>query len=146
MATIVNQGSDSYYPIRVVTPTNLANASNEFPAGGSYASSEVYPIVQQICALNTASPPGFSSTRKTARVYCLGYGSLFDPANSGSVQTQALTFLQTMQYYGNTSTDMSGANFPSWQRIYGTTSQRTSGMQTAFTKIMQSGIQVSIIQ
>jgi hypothetical protein len=146
VATINNSGSDSYYPIRCVDPANLNDTSNQYPTGGTYANSEVYSVVQQICAQTSASPPGYSTSRKPAYVYCIGYGSLFDPANAGTTQTQALNFLQTVQYNGNTSTDTNGANFPSWQRIYGTTSNRTSGMQTAFTKILQAGIQVSIIQ
>ena len=54
--------------------------------------------------------------------------------------------VQTVQYYGNTSTNTTGTNFPDWQRIYGTNDQRITRLQSAFTKIMQSGIQVSLIQ
>lgn len=146
VATLAGSGTDSYYPIRILTPANLSNASNQFPTGGSYANSDVYTVVQQITALDTASPPGYSSTRKKALVYSIGYGTLFDPAQSSASQTTALTFLQTIQYYGNTSPDMTGANFPTAQRIYGTPTQRINSMQSAFTNIMQSGVQVSIIQ
>jgi Flp pilus assembly protein TadG len=146
VATIANKGSDSYYPIRVVDPANLNDTNNEYPTGGTYANNEVYDVVKQITALNTASPPGYSTSRKQALVFSIGYGSLFDPANAGSSQTTALNFLQSIQFYGNTSKDTTGTNFPTWQRIYGTPSNRTSGMQTAFTKIMQAGVQVSIIQ
>ncbi len=102
--------------------------------------------MQQICAQTSASPPGYSTSRKPALVYSIGYGSLFDPANGSSTQTAALDFLQTIQYYGNTATNTSGSNFPTWQRIYGTTTDRVNGMRTAFTNIMQAGVQVSIIQ
>ena len=72
---------------------------------------------------------------------------MFDPANAAnSGQPQALTFLQTIQYYGNTSPDMVGTNFPDWQRIYGDNATRQTRMQAAFTKIMQSGVQVSLIE
>ena len=102
--------------------------------------------MQQITAQTCASPPGYSTSRKPALVYSIGYGSLFDPANSSSTQTSALNFLQSIQYYGNTSTDTTGSNFPTWQRIYGSTTNRVNGMQAAFTKIMQAGVQVSIIR
>src|SRR5207253_3935070 len=58
IASIAGSGTDSYYPIRIKDPTNIANGANEFPTGGGYQDSDVYPVVQQICALNTASPPG----------------------------------------------------------------------------------------
>jgi hypothetical protein len=146
VATIVNSGGDSYYPIRIINPSNLNDSNNEHPSGGSYTSNEVYNVVKQICAQTSASPPGYSTTRKPALVYSIGYGSLFDPANAGTTQSTALDFLQSIQYYGNTATNTSGSNFPSSQRIYGTTTNRINGMQTAFTNILQAGVQVSIIQ
>jgi hypothetical protein len=147
VANLSGSGSDSYYPIRIKDPTNIANAQNEFPTGGSYADSEVYSVVQQMCAMNTASPPGFSTSRKPCLVYGVGYGSMFDPANaSNSGQPHALSFLQTVQYYGNVSPDTNGNNFPDWQRIYGDNNTRLTRLRTAFTNIMQSGVQVSLLQ
>jgi len=143
----VNSGADSYYPIRIYDPTNIGSSKNEFPTGGTYSTPEVYPVVQQIVALDSATPPGYSTVRKPALVYGVGYGSMFDPANAtNSGQPQALTFLQTVQYYGNVSTDTTGSNFPDWQRIYGDNATRQTRLQAAFTKIMQSGIQVSLIE
>ncbi len=146
-ATFTSQGADSFYPIRVKDPTNYANATNvEWPTSSTYVSSEVYDVVKQICALNTASPPGHSTARRPVLVYPLGYGSLFDAANASTAQTTGLTFLRTVAYHGNTATDTTGANFPDWQRIYGTNQQRIDRMQTAFTNIMQAGTQVSLIE
>ena len=145
-ATIAGSGANSYYPIRIKSPTNIADAQNEFPSNSGNYISDVYNVVQQICALDTAASPGYSTARKPAQVYSLGYGSLFDPANSSAAQTNGLTFLQTIQFYGNVASDTSGANFPDWQRIYGDTSTRQTRMQAAFTKIMQAGVQVSLIE
>lgn len=145
-AALAGTGSSSYYPIRLKDPTSIANSSNEFPAGGTYSNTEVYNVVKQICAQTTASPPGYSTTRKTAYVYALGYGSLFDPSNSSTAQTNALTFLQTVQYHGNVAKDTNATNFPDWQRIYGNTTQRQNRIRDAFTKIMQSGVQVSLLE
>jgi hypothetical protein len=147
VSTLVSAGADSYYPIRIYNPANMSATTNvEWPTGGTYANSEVYSVVQQICAQSTASPPGYSTSRKPALVHCIGYGSIFDPANAGTAQTTALTFLQTVQYYGNTAQDMNPANFASWRLIYGTNTQRINTMRQAFTNIMQSGVQVSLIQ
>jgi hypothetical protein len=144
-ATIVSKGSDSYYPIRVINPANLSSTSNvEWPSTSPFTLSEVYDVVKQIVALDSATPtPGFGTLRKPAYVYCIGYGGDFDPANAGTNQDNALLALQSIQYYGNTSPDLTGANFPMIQRIYGTSDQRIANMQKAFTYIMQSGVQLS---
>ena len=146
-ASIVGAGADSYYPIRIKDPTDITNGQNEFPNWGSYSDSEVFTVVQQITAMNTASPPGYSTPRKQALVYSIGYGSLFDPANSTLPrQSAALTFLQSVQYYGNVSKDMNGANFPDNQLVYGSLANRQTRIQTAFTNIMQAGVQVSLLE
>lgn len=145
-ATMGGTGKDAYYKIRIKYPNTISDSTNEFPSGGTYASNEVYNFVKQICAADTASPAGFSNSRKPALVYSLGYGSLFDPSNSSTNQTNGLTFLQTVQYYGNVAKTTSASDFPDWQRIYGTNDQRITRMQAAFTNIMQAGIQVSLIQ
>jgi hypothetical protein len=145
-ATLVNSGADSYYPIRIKDPASISNSQNEFPSGGGYSNSEVYDVVKQICAMETASPPGFSTKRKPAQVYALGFGSLFEPANSSSAKTDALNFLQTVQFHGNVSSNTTGTNFPDWQRIYGDNATRQQRLRDALTKIMQTGVQVSLIE
>lgn len=146
-ADMSGSGSDSYYKVRIKYPEKYSDTGNtEWPSEGTYSNSEVYDIVKQICKLETASPPGFSTSRKPAQVYALGYGSLFDPSNSSSTQTTALSFLQSVAYYGNTATDSSGGSFPDSRRIYGTNQQRIDRIRTAFTEIMQSGVQVSLIE
>lgn len=146
-STLVSAGKDSYYQIRVKDPSNLSSSSNvEWPTSPGYTDTAVFDVVKQICALDTASPPGHSTLRKPVSVYPLGYGSMFDPANPSAAQSTALTFMQSVAYYGNTATDTSGSNFPDWSRIYGTNTQRVTRMQSAFTKIMQSGVQVTLIE
>jgi len=95
-ARLAGSGSDSYFPIRIGNPQNLSDATNnvEWPNGGSYADSEVYTIVQQITAQSTAMPPGFSTSSRPLLIYCVGYGSIFDPSIPSTGQTHALTFLR----------------------------------------------------
>src|SRR5262249_40417533 len=136
--------------IRIGNPQNLSDGTNnkEWPTVGSDSSSTVYGVVQQIVALDTASPPGFSTVRKPAQVYGIGHGFMFDPSLTTSQATNAVTFLQTVMSYGNTAPagDTDPTHFPSWLRIYGTTQNRIDTMRTAFTNIMQAGVQVSLIQ
>jgi hypothetical protein len=147
VASTSGSGADTYYQIRIQNPANTSAGTNvEWPTGGGYANSEVYTVVQQICAMTTATPPGYSTIRKPAQVQTIGYGSIFDPANAGTAQTTALTFLQTVQNYGGVSKDQNPANYDPWRQIYGTNAQRVSKMQQAFTNIMQAGVQVSLIQ
>jgi hypothetical protein len=147
-ANLAGNGSDPYYPIRIGNPQNVGDSSlnTEWPSSGTYSNTEVYNVVQQICALNTASPPGFATQRKPVQVWCIGYGDMYDPANAGTNQTSALTFLQTVMYYGNTATDTNSSNFPMWLRIYGSNDNRIANLRTALTNIMQGGIQVSLVQ
>jgi hypothetical protein len=145
-AALAGSGADSFYPIRISDPTNLGSASNtEWPAGGAYSNQEVYDVASQICAMNTATPPGFSTGRKPALIHCIGYGSIFDPANSGATQNNALGFLQQIQYIGNTQSSASTV-LPDYKRIYGPNQDRIEKMRQAFTNIMQAGVQVSLIE
>jgi hypothetical protein len=147
VASLAGSGADSYYAIRIKNPANMGSASNvEWPTGGSYADTDVFNVIKQITAQSTATPPGYSTARKPALVYGIGYGSIFDPANKGTAQTTALNFLQSVMFYGNTAPNTTGSNFLSWLQIYGTNSNRISTMQQAFTNIMQAGVQVSLIQ
>src|SRR6185436_6226675 len=141
-ATMGGSGKDAYYKIRVKNPDNIKDAANEYPLSGDYAATETYSIVKQICAQDTADPAGYSNSRKPALVYAIGYGTLFDPAKTSTSQTNALTFLQTVQFNGNTATTTNAGDFPDWQRIYGSNDQRIERMRSAFTNIMQAGVQV----
>ena len=38
------------------------------------------------------------------------------------------------------------SNFPSWKKIYGPYDTRIANMKTAFSNIMQAGVQVSLLQ
>lgn len=145
-ASLGGSGKDTYYQVRIKYPQKFKDSGNsEWPSSsGSYSESEVVNVVKQICKKETDSPPGYSTTRKPALIYPIGYGSLFDPANGSGDQSDALDFLQTCAFYGNTAKNTSGASFT--RRIYGSNEQRIEGIRKAFTEIMQSGVQVSLIE
>jgi hypothetical protein len=147
VADLHNAGADSFYKVRIENPASPSSSSNvEWPSGGAYSSSEVYDVVKQVVAPENAAIPGYSTNRKPVLVHCIGYGTLFDPGNSSDGQKDALTFLQTVQYHGNTAETTSYADFPLSRRIYGTSEERIDRMRGAFTEIMQSGVQVSLIE
>jgi hypothetical protein len=116
-------------------------------------------VVQQIVALTTASPPGFSTTRLPARVHAIAFGELFEPTTPSALQPAALQFLTAVQIDGNTTPTPSGSwdndsldyqtlyvNAEPYKIITGTYQQRISKISQAMQIIMQSGIQVSLIQ
>jgi hypothetical protein len=98
----------------------------EYP---QYTSSDVpthlYQVVSQHCVLDTANPPGYSTTLPDYNA--------------------ALTLLQNIQYIGGTQSSPSTPLAP-YKIITRTPTQRTDLIRQAFSKIMQDGIQVSLIQ
>jgi Flp pilus assembly protein TadG len=142
---LAGSGSSAYYPIRIAYPDKLTDTKNtEWPQSGSFVLDEVYTVVDQICKLDSQN--GYSTPRKKVQVFALGYGSLFEPSNPSAAQASALTFMQTVNFKGNTGTSTNGSDFPDWQRIYGNNDQRINRMKNAFTTIMQSGVQVSLLE
>jgi len=142
-ASFTSAGADSYYKIRLKNPTNVKDPQNEVPTVSTTndytaASNAAYAVIQQIC--KSESQGGFSTTRKPVQIYSIGYGSLFEPSNSGSNQNLAKTFLQNVQSYGG------GSTLSDWQLVYGTSSERINRIRTAFQTIMQNGVQVSLIE
>lgn len=150
-AAFVNNGPhNSYYKIRFNSSTM---SLSEFPTGVSgYAdnhstvTSQIYSICNQICALETANPPGYSTARKPVLIHCIGFGPLYAPGASG--RAAALATLQQIQYIGKTQgspTDDISVQQP-YKIIYGTETQIVNDLQKAFTIILQGGVQVSLLE
>jgi len=93
----------------------------------------------------TSNGPGFSTTRNPARVHTLGFGELFEPANSSGVKTRALEFLRNVQIAGGTSAAGS-ASIEDYKIITGTSTERVDKLKQALERIMQGGIQVALIE
>ncbi len=143
-ASLNNLGQyNSYYAIRY----NSANpGASEFPSSingysdnASTVTSQIYNLCNQICALDTASPPGYSTPSKPVLIHCIGFGPVFAPGSSG--RTAALATLNAMQTIGKVTDGM-----PSYKVIYGSESAVVNSLQHAFTQILQNGVQVSLIE
>lgn len=144
-ATLEGSGSDRYYKIRVTNPGDLNDKANvEWPSNPGYSVTDLYNVVDQICV--DVSQGGYSTKRKPAQIHCIAYGSLYDAANTSQERKDALGVLQTIQKKGNSATTTAWSDFPAIQQIYGTNDQRISRMQSAFSSIMQAGVQVSLIE
>jgi hypothetical protein len=152
-APLVGTGPDAYYAIRIKDPGNPADPANEYPFNRPTAGTDnsdgdiagqVYQIVDQICKSTDES--GFTTPYQKVLIHCLAYGSMFADSYTYPQKETALTILQKIQYKGNTATSPNAQDFPDYKRIFGTTEQRISKMQQAFTRIMQDGVQVSLVE
>jgi hypothetical protein len=94
----------------------------------------------KVSGMNT--PTGFSSQRKPVKVYCIAFGSLFDPSNTNatavSSRATALDLLGKMQTVGSVSSAVS--------EVYGTSSVRQTNMANAIRSIMQDGYSITLIK
>lgn len=93
----------------------------------------------------TSNGPGFSTARNPARVHTIGFGELFEPANSSGVRTRALEFLRNVQIAGGTSA-ADATSIESYKIITGTSTERIDKLKQALERIMQGGIQVALIE
>ncbi len=137
-ASLVNAGTYKYYQIRY---DMNKPSSSEFPTvstssnlNDSTVLSQVYSLVQQLAS-------DYGSSRNPFRLYSIGFGPVFQGTNASS----ALQTLQTMQYYAGTQSSMS-TSLPASQIITGTDAQMLANMNTTFTNILQSGVQIALIK
>jgi Flp pilus assembly protein TadG len=136
-ASLVNTGTYSYYKIRY----NMNNpTTSEYPTitplgiNDPNVLNQIYTLIQQLAST-------YGTTRNPFRLYTIGFGPVFSGADASS----ALSTLQTMQYYAGTQSSASTA-LPSNQVIIGTGAQMSANMTSAFTTILESGVQIALIQ
>ena len=138
-----NQGAyNSYYAIRYNSASpngsEYPGSINGYGDNASSVTSQIYNLCTQICALDSASPPGYSTPSKRALIHCIGFGPQFAASSNSSANIATLNQMQTI---GSVTDGM-----PSYKIIYGTESAVAAGLQQAFTQILQSGVQISLIQ
>ncbi len=143
-ASLNNSGAyNSYYNIRY----NYGSpGSSQFPTGisgysdlASTVTNQITTVCNQICASDTANPPGYSSASKKVKIHCIGFGPVFNPTSSSA--GPATAFLNQMQQIGNVNDGM-----PDYKIVYGTQDSVIADLQQAFRKIMVDGIQITLIQ
>jgi hypothetical protein len=137
-ANLTNAGTYSYYSVRydMNRPT-----SSEYPSITAYSTDAPSAVTNQINALVTQLQTTYGTSRNPFRLYALGFGPVFQGADASS----ALTVLQNMQYYAGTQSSPSTA-LPANQIITGTDAQMLSNMTSAFTSILQNGVQIALIK
>ncbi|MCS6851967.1 MAG: hypothetical protein NZ700_12455, partial [Gemmataceae bacterium] len=134
----------SYYQIRV----NPAETSGEFPGtSGTNYYTQVYDIVDRIVAedTTTASPgPGYRRGGRNVLIHCLAFGSMFEPNSTDPNKGPALTMLGEIQARGGLPNPIED-----WKHIVagpgGDYNTKIDKIRDAFNRIMQDGIQVSLL-
>jgi hypothetical protein len=143
-----NRPGYSYFAVR--------QPSGEYPdyvvGDATLAPQQAKDVAQAICNLETdPSTPGYGTTRKKVFLHTIAFGSLFDSSNNSSYKTNALNLLQSLQAIGYTQEAPGQPNdattpLPSYKVITGPAQTRIDNLQTAFTKILQDGLQLALIK
>jgi Flp pilus assembly protein TadG len=94
----------------------------------------------------SSTGPGFSTARNPARIHTLAFGYLFEPTTASGLKTRALEFLRNVQFTSGQLPDASTGTIENYKIIVGTYDQRIDKIRQAFERIMQSGVQVALIE
>lgn len=144
-AGLVSSGgiAQSYYSVRY---NSTSPSSSEFPTGvagysdnASNVTSQIFSLCTQICAQEASGGGGYSTPTKPVQIHTIGFGPLVDPSSSS--RSTIVSTLNQMQTIGNVTDGV-----PEYKLVYGSESQIVSKLQQAFTQILQSGVQVSLIE
>jgi hypothetical protein len=134
-AALVNGGPDeSYYAVRYSSanpggseyPRNVWGYADNDPT----VTSQIFGLCTQLAAPEASG--GYSTPNHKLLIHCIAFGP------QGRT---ALSTLNQMQQIGNVNDGM-----PSYKIIDGSTDTIISNLQTAIAKILQDGVQVSLIQ
>jgi Flp pilus assembly protein TadG len=138
-ASFTDAGSyQSYYNVGT-----LGSASTS----GANAATSCENVATNICALDTASPPGYAQPQRPVEIHCIAFGAVFESTASGSEQANAISFLQALSNTGGT-TFPSSASDPDngYKWCIGTLSDRQVKLQTAFTKILDETESIILVK
>ena len=94
----------------------------------------------------SSTGPGFSTGRSPARIHTLAFGYMFEDSTTAGLKTRALEFLRNIQMAGGLPADPTTGTIEDYKRIVGTYDQRIAKIKEAMERIMQSGVQVALIE
>ena len=78
-------------------------------------------------------------------IHSLAFGTIFEPAAASPNKDPALAILQEVAFRGKTLAS-AGTALPNENRIIGNSDTRVTLLQAAFKRIMQDGVQVSLLE
>jgi hypothetical protein len=156
--TVSTNPHESYFPIRIDS-TNLAGSeyptvSGELTANSSSVTSEVYDLCNQLVAKesNPSNPTqsnstyhGYGTTTKPVLIHCIAFGALATSAPSTLVQMETIGNIPSAQRIGSTTAPYGTVSAP-YKLISGTETQMRNGLRNCIERIMQDGVQVSLLE
>ena len=140
-----------------------SNASGSFQPGGAYVSkftgiadagsagtspadaTAALNTLQYVCNLTTANPSGYSTIKNPVSVHSIAFGQLFETNSTSTGTAAAMDFLVKCQIKGNTSPSGS-TTLNSEKIIIGNYNERIEKIRSAFERVLQSGIQITLIE
>ena len=133
-------------PVRTSPTTTLVHSAAPVTSGTDPATS-CENVATKICALDTASPPGYAQPQRPVEIHCIAFGAIFESTASGSEQANAISFLQSLSNTGGT-TFPSSASDPDngYKWCIGTLSDRQVEAPTAFTKILDETESIILVK
>jgi hypothetical protein len=138
-------GYESYYT------TSTGSGSQTYDGNGASASETaatnvIDQIVKNAATVKTSgTDSGYSYPSTPAKVWVIGFGDLFSGTPAPDFQDDALAFLLTCSQKGGTVSS-SASSMPTDQIITGTYDNRITGLRSILERIMQSGVQVALIE
>jgi hypothetical protein len=136
-ATLTTNGTYTYYPIQY--DMNRPNSSN-YPTGNNYTAVNDSTTLNQVYTCIVQLRATYGTTRNPFRLYTIGYGPVFSGTDSANAQST----LVAMQNYANGTPYIT--TLPANQIITGTDAQMSANMISAFTSILNNGVQIALIK
>ncbi|MSR49619.1 MAG: hypothetical protein EXS07_06170 [Gemmataceae bacterium] len=139
-------------------PTSAAIGT--FQSGGAYMSkftsiedngssgadaTNALNTLQTVCNLTTANPSGYSTVKNPVSVHSIAFGQLFETNSTSTSTAAAMDFLVKCQIKGMTS-PAGSTTLNSEKIIIGTYTERIEKIRSAFERVLQSGIQITLIE
>jgi hypothetical protein len=115
-------------------------------SSGTAASTDAINVARQICALDTASPPGFSTTRYPCQISCVVFGAIFESGADPTTQSNAVSLMQQISTIGGTNFPSSASGADGYKWCIGTLSQRQTKLQQAFTTILDQEVGILLVK
>ena len=137
-----------------------SNASGTFQSGGAYFSkftgiadagssgadaTSALNTLQYVCNLTTANPSGYSTIKNPVSVHSIAFGQLFETNSTSTGTAAAMDFLVKCQIKGNTS-PTGATTLNSEKIVIGNYNERIEKIRSAIERVLQSGIQITLIE
>lgn len=137
-----------------------SSASGTFQSGGAYLSkftsiadagssgadsTDALNTLQYVCNLTTANPSGYSTIKNPVSVHSIAFGQLFETNSTSTGTAAAMDFLVKCQIKGMTS-PAGSTSLSSEKIIIGDYNTRIEKIRSAFERVLQSGIQITLVE